>query len=104
MRWVGYLPVLAGLLTMKIIGDSRAWLRTIAAMIAGLVVGMAADIALPWALGLSNAALERRVLVPLIGPYGPSMVIFLLPFAILGAAVAARRVWVRPRDRNDLRN
>lgn len=104
MRWFVYLPVLAGFLTMKIIGDSRDWLRTIAGIVIGLVVGAGADIAMPWLLGLPNDYLEHRVLVPVIGPYGPSPVAVILPLAILGAAMAARRIWVAPRAPSDLRN
>jgi hypothetical protein len=103
MGWANYFPLIAGLGTLWFLGDSPSWSRTIIGCLLGVAAGFTADIAWPWLLRLPPEALRHWVMLQLIGPFGLTFNILYVPLAVLAAAVAARRQWVRIRDPNDLR-
>lgn len=104
MRWLVFVQLLAGTIAFNVMGDSPGWRRTVVAALLGIAVGIVGDIAIPAVLQLPSLYMQRYVLIPLYGPYGLSVYIVLLPFAIVGAAVAARHNWNPQHPPGDLRN
>jgi hypothetical protein len=100
-----YIPILVGLASFALMGDTPSWRRTLIIGVLGLLLGAVADTAYPYLIGMPLALVQHIVAVPLVGPYGLSIVsVTILPIAILAAMVAARRAGIRPIPPNDLRS
>lgn len=105
LGWAKYIPLVAGLATNWLTGADPSWRRLLTAGALGLAFGAAADMAYPYLMGMPHAAVEHLVMVPVVAPYGLSIIaVVLLPIAILAAMVSAKRAAFRPRPPNDLRN
>jgi hypothetical protein len=99
-----YVLGLVASIAFVMMGDAPSWRCMIIVTALALLAAAVLDTAIPYLEDQLRWPHRSEVVVHLFGRYGLSLEgLFALPVAIIAAAVAARRNWVRIRDPNDLR-